>query len=91
LTTVSIWAGERPSGKVLVDTIGRLLASGGKSHSNVTPTTLSPAPTANKISVVDGSSDTIRMPGKATTGVLGVLALPFTLTIRARECRRPGD
>ena len=35
-------------------------ASGGKSHSKVTPTTSSPAPIAKRISVVDGSSDTIR-------------------------------
>jgi hypothetical protein len=43
-----------------VDTIRRVRASGGKSHSKVTPTTSSPAPIANRISVVDGSNETIR-------------------------------
>ena len=43
----------------LVDTIVRERASNGWSHSNVTPTTSSPAPMSNRISVVDGSSDTI--------------------------------
>src|SRR4029077_1640980 len=32
------------------------------SHSKVTPTTSGPAPTANKISVVEGNNDTIRTP-----------------------------
>ena len=45
-----------------VDTIVRLRASAGVSHSKVTPTTSSPAPSANRISVVEGSSDTIRTP-----------------------------
>src|SRR5262245_16124275 len=37
-------------------------ASGGKSHSKVTPTTSGPAPIAKRISVTDGSSDTTRTP-----------------------------
>ena len=40
----------------------RLRASTGWSHSNVTPTTSSPAPRSNRISVVDGRSETMRMP-----------------------------
>ena len=38
----------------------RVRASAGWSHSKVTPTTSSPAPIANRISVVDGSRDTMR-------------------------------
>jgi len=49
-----------PDGSALVDTTVRDLASGGKSHSKVIPTTWSPAPNANRISVVEGSSDTMR-------------------------------
>ncbi len=52
----------RPGVNAEVETIRRPRASAGKSHSNVTPTTSSPAPTAKQISVVDGSSDTIRTP-----------------------------
>ncbi len=43
-----------------VETTRRERASGGKSHSKVTPMTSSPAPMANRISVVEGSNDTIR-------------------------------
>ena len=42
------------------DTIRRVRASGGKSHSNVTPTTSSPRPSSNRISVADGNRETIR-------------------------------
>src|SRR4051794_5577721 len=38
-------------------------ASAGWSHSNVTPTTSSPAPMSNMISVVEGRSETMRIPG----------------------------
>ena len=44
----------------MFDTILRLRASGGKSHSKVTPTTWSPAPTAKRISVAEGRRDTMR-------------------------------
>lgn len=44
------------------DTIRRERAAAGKSHSKVTPTTTSPAPTANSTSVADGNSETIRTP-----------------------------
>ena len=57
---MSISAGLSPSGNAEVDTIRRLRASGGKSHSKVTPTTCSPAPMPKRISVAEGSSDTIR-------------------------------
>src|SRR3982751_2005520 len=40
---------------------GRVRASAGKSHSWLTPTTRSPAPSANRISVPLGTSETIRM------------------------------
>ena len=40
---------------------GFAAASGGKSHSCVTPTTQSPRPSAYKISVADGSSEQIRI------------------------------
>src|SRR5689334_8184562 len=53
---------DSPSGMAVVDTIVRSRASAGVSHSKVTPTTWSPAPRANRISVVDGRRDTIRMP-----------------------------
>ena len=59
-TTASISAGESPAGRAVLETIVRSRASRGWSHSNVTPTTSSPAPIANRISVVDGSSETIR-------------------------------
>src|SRR5688500_12324337 len=60
LTSASIWAGVSPSGSAVVDTIVLERASTGKSHSKVTPTTESPAPMAKRISVADGSSDTMR-------------------------------
>ena len=44
----------------------RARASCGWSHSNVTPTTSSPAPTAKRISVADGSSDTMFTPRRYT-------------------------
>ena len=43
-----------------VDTTVRRRASTGVSHSKVTPTTSSPAPSANRISVVEGSTETMR-------------------------------
>src|SRR3954463_13364806 len=43
--------------------MGRVRASAGKSHSWLTPTTRSPAPSANRISVPLGTSETIRMGG----------------------------
>src|SRR5688500_2129196 len=60
LTSASIWAGVSPSGSAVVDTSVLERASTGKSHSKVTPTTESPAPMAKRISVADGSSDTMR-------------------------------
>ena len=59
-TNASIAAGASPSGIAEVDTIRRVRASVGWSHSKVTPTTSSPAPIANRISVVEGSNETIR-------------------------------
>src|SRR4051812_37943925 len=59
-TSASISAGVSPCGRAVLETIVRVRASSGKSHSNVTPTTSSPAPMANRISVVDGRSDTTR-------------------------------
>ena len=61
VTNASIPAESSPSGIALVETMRRSRASGGWSHSKVTPTTSSPAPIANRISVVDGSRETIRM------------------------------
>ncbi len=43
-----------------VDTTVRRRASAGVSHSKVTPTTSSPAPRAKRISVVEGSRETMR-------------------------------
>src|SRR5918995_6288989 len=60
-TQASISLGDKPSGRAVDDTMRRERASTGWSHSNVTPTTSSPAPIANRISVVDGSKETIRM------------------------------
>ena len=54
------YEGLNPSGRVVLATTRREWASGGKSHSKVTPTTESPAPTAKRISVAEGSSDTMR-------------------------------
>ena len=51
-----------------VDTMRLDRASAGWSHSNVTPTTSSPAPMANRISVVEGSSETIRTGPEARAG-----------------------
>src|SRR5690242_18082976 len=51
-----------PVGSRVPDTTGLSRAAGGKSHSNVTPHSWSPSPSANTISVADGSSDTIRTP-----------------------------
>src|SRR5713101_4111451 len=48
-------------------TTGFVRAHGGKSHSWLTPTISRSKPSANKISVADGSSDTIRMTQKCTT------------------------
>src|SRR5690242_6273700 len=62
-TAASICAGDNPGGNADVDTMVRVRASGGKSHSKVTPTTESPAPIANRISVVDGNNETIRIAG----------------------------
>ncbi len=59
-TSVSIWAGVNPAVNVEVDTMRRDRAAGGKLHSKVTPTTSSPPPRAKRISVVEGSNDTIR-------------------------------
>ncbi len=59
-TSASIWAGVNPEGNVEVETMRRDRASGGKSHSKLTPTTSSPAPSAYRISVAEGSNDTIR-------------------------------
>lgn len=50
-----------------METMGRLRASGGWSHSKVTPTRSSPRPRANTISVADGRSDTIRIGADRTT------------------------
>ena len=61
-TQESIPAGSNPSGIVVVDTTRRDRASAGWSHSKVTPTTSSPTPRAKRISVVEGSRDTIRTP-----------------------------
>jgi ribosomal protein S18 acetylase RimI-like enzyme len=61
LTNASISLGDNPPGIAVVETIRRSRASGGWSHSKVTPTTCSPAPTAYRISVVDGRRETIRM------------------------------
>src|SRR5260370_41825868 len=44
---------------------GFFAASGGKSHSCVTPTTESPRPTAYKISLSEGSKETIRIESSA--------------------------
>src|ERR671916_1032238 len=44
--------------------LGRSRASGGWSHSCVTAVTSSPTPRAKSISVADGTSDTIRIPGE---------------------------
>lgn len=62
-TCSSISFGGSPSGSVGRDTTRRAPVCGGKSHSIVTP-----APMANRISVVDGSSDTIRMPAPSHGG-----------------------
>jgi len=59
-TSASIWPGVNPAGNVEVETMRRDAASGGKSHSKLTPTTSSPAPRAKRISVAEGSNDTIR-------------------------------
>ena len=48
------------AGRVVFETIVRVRASLGKSHSKVTPTTSGPAPSAKRISVADGKRDTIR-------------------------------
>ena len=61
-------------------------ASAGKSHSKVTPTTSSPAPTANRISVVDGSSDTILISSSVTTAI--VTLVPNACRSRAWSLRR---
>jgi hypothetical protein len=45
---------------VVAETIRRVRASGGKSHSKVTPTTSAPAPMAKRISVVEGNNDAMR-------------------------------
>jgi competence protein ComEA len=57
----SISAGASPSGSRVPTTAGRDRAAAGKSHSNVTATTSSSAPMANKISVAEGSSEAIRI------------------------------
>ena len=49
----------RPWGSALRETTGFVTASGGKSHSSVTPTRSSPSPSAYTISVAEGSSETI--------------------------------
>ena len=49
-----------PDGIADVETMVRVRASAGVSHSKVTPTTEGPAPSANRISVVEGRSETIR-------------------------------
>src|SRR4051812_11627439 len=55
-------AGARASvGRGGSDTTGLSRASAGKSHSKLTPSSESPRPSANTISVADGSSDTIFM------------------------------
>ena len=60
LTAASISLGDNPSRRVVVDTMRLLRASAGVSHSNVTPTTSSPAPTAKRISVAEGMRLTTR-------------------------------
>ena len=59
---------------------GLRAASGGKSHSCVTPTTQSPRPSAYRISVAEGSSEQIR---------IGLTAAAVLMRIPARLRRPP--
>src|SRR3712207_8177361 len=54
-------AASSPGGSLSLVTCGRSRASGGWSHSWVTPTTCSPSPSAKSSSVACGTRDTIRM------------------------------
>src|ERR687892_1953380 len=69
-TAASISALDRPAASRSRVTAGRVPAAGGWSHSWVTPTTWSPAPIANRISVTDGSSETMRIPTTVTSRIL---------------------
>src|SRR5918999_5087212 len=63
-TARSISSGGSPGPITSRVTLGRSSASGGWSHSWVTAVTSSPTPRANSISVAEGTSDTIRIPGE---------------------------
>src|SRR5205809_6235571 len=52
----------RSRGRAVWQTTGLERASGGKSHSYVTASSRSPSPSANTISVAEGSSETILNP-----------------------------
>ena len=62
-TALSTSAELMPGVSALPVRMGRVRASSGKSHSWLTPTTSSPAPIANRISVPLGTRETILMAG----------------------------
>src|SRR3954454_19878397 len=63
-TAASISPALRPSGSASRVMRGSSVASGGQSHSWVTAITSSPRPSANSVSVAEGTRDTIRTGGK---------------------------
>src|SRR6266436_3369756 len=60
-------AGEAPCGIRERITTGFVRAFGGKSHSWLTPTISRSSPSANRISVADGSSETMRIDEECIT------------------------
>src|SRR5262245_59980598 len=78
-TARSISSGARSAGSALPVRIGSSRAAGGKSHSWLTPTTWSPAPSANRISVPLGTKETIRRAGGDA---------PAAVTVSARRDRQ---
>src|SRR5882762_10301662 len=94
-TTASISAGEASCGMREWMTTGFVRARGGKSHSWLTPTISRSNPSANSISVADGSNDTIRITSKTLSQFEKILFIEEILAadlLESREAVRPaGD
>src|SRR4051794_33852953 len=76
LTAASISPALSPGGRTSRVMRGFSSAPAGKSHSCVTPTTSSSSPSANSISVAEGTRETIRIcSGEVDDGADPVLAL----------------
>src|SRR5713226_9745244 len=83
------WAGLAPAGSAKWDMRRLPRASGGQSHSCVTPTRSSPRFRAYTISVADGRSDTIRMATIVTDTRVAVRFASGRRRPRRHPCRTP--